>query len=67
MSANVYSVKNLLVGKQYFSNSLEGIIINAEPHPSAVWYEGCDSYLVEVQPTNRISTTFRTVAVKTGE
>jgi hypothetical protein len=67
MSANVYSVKNLLVGKQYFSNSLEGIIINAEPHPSAVWYEGCDSYLVEVQPTNRISTTFRTVAVKVGE
>jgi len=66
MSANVYSVQNLLVGKQYFSNSLEGIIINAEPHPSAVWYEGCDSYLVEVQPTNRISTTFRTVAVKVG-
>lgn len=66
MSANVYSVQNLLVGKQYFSNSLEGIIINAEPHPHAVWYEGCDSYLVEVQPTNRISTTFRTVAVKVG-
>jgi hypothetical protein len=66
MSANVYSVQNLLVGKQYFSKSLEGIIVNAEPHPSAVWYEGCDSYLVEVQPSNRISTTFRTVAVKVG-
>ena len=66
MPANVYSVQNLLVGKQYYSNSLEGIIINAEPHPSAVWYEGCDSYLVEVQPSNRISTTFRTVAVKVG-
>jgi hypothetical protein len=67
MSANLYSVQNLLVGKQYFSKTLEGIIINAEPHPKAVWYEGCDSYLVEVQPTNRISTTFRTVAVKVGE
>ena len=65
MSANVYSVQNLLVGKQYFSNSIEGIIINAEPHPQAVWYEGCDSYLVEIQPKNRISTTYRTVAVKT--
>jgi len=65
MSANVYSVQNLLVGKQYFSKTLEGIIVNAEPHPNAVWYEGCDSYLVEVQPSNRISTTFRTVAVKT--
>jgi hypothetical protein len=67
MSANVYSVRNLLVGKQYYSNSLEGIIINAEPHPKAVWYEGCDTYLVEVQPTNRISTTFRTVAVKNSD
>lgn len=65
MSANVYSVQNLLVGKQYFSKTLEGIIINAEPHPKAVWYEGCDTYLVEVQPKNRISTTYRTVAVKT--
>ena len=67
MSANVYSVQNLLVGKQYFSKTLEGIIINAEPHPKAVWYEGCDSYLVEVQPKNSYRTTFRTVAVKVGE
>lgn len=64
MSANVYSVQNLLVGKQYFSKTLEGIIINAEEHPHAVWYDGCDSYLVEVQPTNSIRTKFRTVAVK---
>ena len=67
MSANVYSVQNLLVGKQYFSKTLEGIIINAEPHPHAVWYEGCDSYLVEVQPSRGISTKFRTVAVKVGD
>jgi hypothetical protein len=65
MSANVYSVQNLLVGKQYYSNTLEGIIVNAEPHPKAVWYEGCDSYLVEVQPVGRFTTTYRTVAVKT--
>jgi hypothetical protein len=67
MSANVYSVQNLLVGKQYFSNTLEGIIINAKPHPKAVWYADCDTYLVEVQPKRGFSTTYRTVAVKVGE
>jgi hypothetical protein len=67
MSANVYSVQSLLVGKTYRSRTIEGTILSAEPHPKAVWYEGCDSYLVEIQPTNRISTTYRTVAVKVGE
>jgi adenylate cyclase len=67
MSANVYNVQTLLVGKEYRSNTLTGKIVNAEPHPHAVWYDGCESYLVEVQPTNRISTTYRTVAVKVGE
>jgi hypothetical protein len=64
MSANVYSVQDLLIGKRYSSRTLSGVIVNAEPHPKAVWYEGCDSYLVEVQPDNRISTTYRTLAVK---
>ena len=67
MTANVYTITSLLVGTRYVSHSLRGEIVSAEVHPSAVWYEGCDSYLVEVQPTNRISTTFRTVAVKVGE
>lgn len=64
MSANVYTVQNLLVGKQYFSKTLEGIIINAEEHPHAVWYEGCESYLVEIKPNSGYGTTFRTVAVR---
>ena len=64
MSANVYNVQSLLVGKPYRSRTIEGTILNAEPHPHAVWYDGCDSYLVEIQPTNRISTTYRTVAVR---
>jgi len=64
MSANVYSVQSLLVGKEYRSNTLQGKIVSAEPHPKAVWYEGCESYLVEIQPDNRILTTYRTVAVK---
>jgi hypothetical protein len=67
MSANLYSVQTLLVGKEYISNTLKGKIVSAEPHPKAVWYDGAEAYLVEVQPTNRISTTYRTVAVKVGE
>jgi len=40
MSANVYTIESLLVGKTYRSNSLTGEIISAEPHPKGVWYEG---------------------------
>lgn len=67
MSANVYSVQSLLVGKEYQSRTLTGKIVSAEPHPKAVWYEGCDSYLVEVRPTVGIRNQYRTVAVKVGE
>ena len=65
MSANVYSVKDLLVGTRYISQSVRGEIISAEPHPKAVWYEGCDTYLVEIQKQYG-GTTYRTVAVKVG-
>jgi hypothetical protein len=66
MSANVYSVQSLLVGKEYRSRTLQGEIVSAEPHPHAVWYEGCDTYLVEVRkPLGGY--TYRTVAVKVGE
>jgi hypothetical protein len=65
MSANVYSIESLLVGTHYRSRSIEGEIISAEPHPKSVWYEGCESYLVEVRPSNGGKITCRTVAVKT--
>ena len=68
MSANVYSVRNLLVGKQYISNTLRGEIISAEAHPKPIWYDGCETYLVEVAPYSGSNTlgrkTFRTVAVR---
>ena len=71
MSANVYSVKDLLVGKMYRSRTMQGEIVSAEPHPSAVWYEGCDTYLVEIAPNSGYNNwgrkTFRTIAVKVGE
>jgi hypothetical protein len=71
MSANVYSIENLLVGKMYYSNTLTGEIISAEKHPHAVWYQDCETYLVEVAPNSGSNTwgrrTYRTVAVKTEE
>ena len=47
---------------------MRGEIISAEPHPKAVWYDGCETYLVEVAPYSGSNTwgrkTFRTVAVR---
>jgi hypothetical protein len=67
MSANVYNVQSLLVGTEYQSRTLTGKIVSAEPHPKAVWYQGCESYLVEVRPTYGLRNQYRTVAVKVGE
>jgi hypothetical protein len=64
MSANVYTIESLLVGTHYRSRTLTGEIISAEIHPKAVWYQGCESYLVEVRPTHGGKVTCRTVAVK---
>ena len=68
MPANVYTVQSLLVGKEYISKTLRGEIINAEIHPKPIWYDGCDTYLVEVSPKSGYgawrTSTFRTVAVR---
>jgi hypothetical protein len=68
MSANVYSIQSLLVGTNYYSRTLQGEIVSAEPHPKAVWYQDCDTYLVEVEPNSGYNNwgkrTYRTVAVK---
>jgi hypothetical protein len=62
MSANAYSIESLLVGTQYYSNTLQGEIISAEKHPHAVWYDNAEAYLVEVRkPMGGYA--FRTVAV----
>ena len=71
MAANVYSVEALLVGKTYYSKTMQGEIISAEKHPAPIWYEGCESYLVEIAPNSGYNNfgrrTYRTVAVKVGE
>ena len=67
MSANAYSVTDLLIGFEYRSQTLQGKIISAEKHPAAVWYDGADAYLVAIQPERGIRTQYRTIAVKVGE
>ena len=68
MSANVYSIESLLVGKVYRSNSLTGEIISAEKNDD-VWYSGADTYKVQIRPVNSFDfkDTYRYVAVKVGE
>ena len=66
MSANIYTIESLLIGKIYNSKTLTGEIISAEPHPKGVWYEGCESYLVEVRDSLRGRYAYRTLAVKVG-
>jgi len=62
MSANLYNVQSLLVGKPYRSRSVEGEIVSAEKHPHAVWYKNAEAYLVEIRK-NTGGYTYRSVAV----
>ncbi len=66
MSANIYSIENLLVGKTYRSKTLTGEIISAEKHPAPVWYENAEAYLVEVRNQNG-GYAYRTLAVRNND
>jgi hypothetical protein len=67
MSANVYTIESLLVGQEYFSRSIRGKIVSAEKHPKAVWYQDCESYLVEIRPQYGLKNAYRTIAVKVSD
>lgn len=67
MSANLYTIETLLEGKAYRSRSLEGIIQSAEKHPSSVWYENAEAYLVRVRPTHGFRDEYRTIAVRIND
>ena len=62
MSANLYNVQSLLVGKAYRSRSLEGIIQDAEKR-SDIYYQDAEAYLVRIRPTHGLSDKYRIVAV----
>jgi hypothetical protein len=70
MSANVYTVESLLVGKTYKSRTLTGEIISAEKDNS-VWYADCDTYKVQVRPHYsaplNLKDTYRYLAVRTND
>lgn len=70
MSANIYTIESLLVGKTYHSKSLKGEIISAEK--SDVWYgTDTESYRVQVRPhyseSLRLKDTYRTLAVRVSD
>jgi hypothetical protein len=65
MSANVYSIESLLVGKDYYSRTLQGEIVSAEPHPKGIWYQDCETYLVKIRTPHSYKDHYRTIAVKT--
>jgi hypothetical protein len=71
MSANVYTIQDLLIGTNYNSRTLQGEITSAEKHPKGIWYQGCETYLVEVAPNSGYNNfgrrTYRTVAVKVSD
>ena len=62
MSANLYNIESLLIGKTYHSRSVVGEIVSAEKHPKAVWYADAEAYLVEIRK-NTGGYTYRSVAV----
>lgn len=70
MSANVYTIESLLVGKTYTSKTLTGEIISAEKNDS-VWYSDSETYRIQVRPHYsiplKLKDTYRFVAVKVSE
>jgi len=62
MSANLYNIESLLIGKIYRSRSVSGEIVEAEKHPHAVWYENAEAYRVRIRKENG-GYTYRSVAV----
>ena len=62
MSANLYNIESLLVGKTYRSRSVEGEIVSAEKHPKAVWYDNAEAYLVNIRKSTG-GYTYRSIAV----
>lgn len=50
MSANLYTIEDLLIGKSYRSRSISGVIVDAIRHPEGVHYDNAEAFLVRVRP-----------------
>jgi hypothetical protein len=69
MATKLYTIENLLVGKNYVSRNrhFEGEIVSAEKR-EGIWYgENTEAYLIGVNAKNSIRTKYATIAVKVGE
>ena len=67
MSANIYTIADLLVGTTYKSKTLLGTIVRAEEDDRAVWYgEDTKPYRVEITPASGSANVWRTLAVQTN-
>jgi hypothetical protein len=68
MATKLYTIENLLVGKNYVSRNrhFEGEIVSAEKR-EGIWYgENTEAYLIGVNAKNSIRTKYATIAVKTN-
>ena len=68
MATKLYTIENLLVGKNYNSRTrhFEGEIVSATPRPE-IWYgDKTEAYLIEID-THSLRNKFATIAVKVGE
>jgi hypothetical protein len=64
--ANLYTIENLLQGKQYRSNSLNGEIINGEKTDH--WFgNDREAYRVLIRTPHSYKDHYRIIAVKVGE
>ena len=68
MATKLYPIENLLVGKNYRSNSrhFSGEIVSAEKR-EGIWYgENTEAYVIEIN-AGGLRNKFATIAVKVGE
>ena len=68
MATKLYTIENLLVGKNYRSRSrnFEGVITHAEKR-EGIWYgDNTEAYLIEVD-VRGLRSKYATIAVKVGE
>jgi hypothetical protein len=69
MATKLYTIENLLVGKNYRSRNrhFEGVITHAEKR-EGIWYgENTEAYVIQIDTPAYLSDRYATVAVKIGE
>ena len=66
MSANLYTIEDLLIGKTYRSRSVVGEIIEAQKDERCIHYDNAEAYRVRVRGEFG-NYTYRTIAVRVSD